>query len=82
MNNNTLFKLLNGIKYSLNIANRAIPIYTEAKPLLKKGIDTYNNIKNNKTFNTLFKTKKIQIGKKDYNSTKYISKDNNPKFFI
>ena len=85
-------KILNGITHTLNIANKAIPVYTQAKPLVKKGIDTYNNIKTNKTnISNLIKLNKVknQI-KKDMNSKSiptFISKHkdnktNNPTFFI
>ena len=93
---NGITKILSGINHTLNIANKAIPVYTQAKPLVKKGIDTYNNIKNNNTsISNLIKLNKIknQI-KKDMNTKNisipdFISKQNtknnninNPKFFI
>ena len=91
---NGITKILSGINHTLNIANKAIPVYTQAKPLVKKGIDTYNNIKNNKTnISNLIKLNKVknQI-KKDMinkNIPNFISKTNkekinvnNPKFFI
>ena len=96
-NPNTLSKILYGINHTLNIANKAIPVYAQAKPLVKKGYDTYNNIKNNK--NNLSNTIKLlkiknQI-KKDMSNkipitninitskskSKY-SNTNIPKFFI
>ena len=91
---NGITKILSGINHTLNIANKAIPVYTQAKPLVKKGIDTYNNIKNNNTsISNLIKLNKVknQI-KKDMinkNIPNFISKQNtknnninNPKFFI
>ena len=89
-----MIKILSGINHTLNIADKAIPVYTQAKPLVKKGIDTYNNIKNkNTSISNLIKLNKIknQI-KKDMinkNIPDFISKQNaknnninNPKFFI
>ena len=86
-------KLLSGINHTLNIVNKAVPVYTQAKPLVKKGIDTYNNIKNkNAKIKDLITLNNIknQI-KKDMNNNKiaFVSKKsklinniNNPKFFI
>ena len=83
--NNTLSKLLNGINHSLNVVNKAIPVYNQAKPLVKSGIKTYNNLKNNNIIK-LFKVQN-QI-KKDMNNTipntniKANHNTSNPKFFI
>ena len=99
MNENptTLSRILYGINHTLNIANKALPVYVQAKPLVKKGYDTYNNLKNNKdSFKNTIKLLKVknQI-KKDMakpipiSNINIISKTksnysntNNPKFFI
>ena len=87
---NAISKILKGINHSLNIANKAIPVYNQAKPLVKKGIDTYNNIKSNNTILNTMKLLKVKnqikkdmktnipnfVTKKNYNNT------NNPNFFI
>ena len=89
----TLSKILNSVNYGLNVANRALPIYNQAKPLVKKGIDTYNNLKNTKpNIEKYFKLLKLKNNiKKDFsNSTQNNSKlnkntynnANNPTFFI
>ena len=91
--NTNLTKILNGINHTLNIANKAIPVYNQAKPLVKKGIDTYSNIKNNNIkLSNIFKLMKIKNQvKKDMNTNVTIpnfktkntfSNTNNPKFFI
>ena len=60
-------RILNGITHTLNIANKAIPVYTQAKPLVKKGIDTYNNIKHIKLVGFLsFIDERQQIQQKRY----------------
>ena len=50
MNNDptTLTKILSSINNTLNIANKAMPLYKEAKPILKTINNTYKNIKTNK----------------------------------
>ena len=44
----TFTRILRSVNHTLNVVNKAIPVYTQAKPLVKKGINTYNNIKTNK----------------------------------
>ena len=92
----TLDKLLNGINHTLNIANKALPVYNQAKPLVKKGFDTYNNIKTNGNNITnmvkLLKVKnqiKKDMNKKNLSIPNFHFKNkqnynniNNPKFFI
>lgn len=96
MNNNpaTLSKILTGINNTLNIANKVMPLYKEAKPLVQTVTKTYKNIKNNKNdlSNIIKLVKANNIIKKEennssYNKTKLIKSDsynksNNPTFFI
>ena len=99
MNENptTLSRILYGINHTLNIANKALPVYVQAKPLVKKGYDTYNNLKNNKdSFKNTIKllkvknqikkdmAKPIPISNINITSKKKnnYSNTNNPKFFI
>lgn len=98
MNNDptSLTKLLNGINNTLNIANKVMPIYKEAKPIFQTVNKTYKNLKNNKNelSNIIKLIKANNIIKKETNhektfiaEKKLISKENysninNPKFFI
>lgn len=92
MNNSyNLTKILNGINSTLNIANKAIPIYNQAKPLVSNLNKTYKTLKNNsKDIPQLIKLMKVkkQI-KQDMNNTPVTTpkarnyyNTNNPKFFI
>lgn len=96
MNNNpgTLNKVLSGINNTLTIANKALPIIKETKPLMNNVSKTYQTFKNSgKDFQKMMKLIKVknQI-KKDINeqlsktpSIKFLStysNTNNPKFFI
>ena len=93
-NETTISKLLNGVNYGLNIANKAVPIYNQAKPLVKKGIDTYNSIKNSNNsiskYIKLFKLKNViknDMSKSTVNNSfkqneANIKNTNNPTFFI
>lgn len=96
MNNNpgTLSKILNGINSSLSIANKVMPIYKEAKPIINTVSSTYKKIKDNgKEIPKLIKLMKLKNEiKKDINITPVnnniiktnssYSNINNPKFFI
>ena len=96
MNNNTgiLNNVLKGINSTLNIANKAIPIYKEAKPIINTFTSTYKKIKDNKNeIPNLIKFMKIKNELKKDISTDNIqnkfnlqkttnSNINNPKFFI
>ena len=97
MNNNptTLNTILNGISSTLNIANKVMPIYKEAKPLIQTVTKTYKNIKDNKNNlsnaiklmkvkNTIKKEINNNLPTSDIkliNSNVYNNK-NNPTFFI
>lgn len=94
----SLTKILSGINNSLNIANKVVPLYKEAKPILNSINKTYKNIKTNKTdLSSMIKLMKLKNTiKKDMNNTSQniinntpttITKDsykniNNPTFFI
>ena len=99
MNNSgtSLSKILNGINSTLNIANKAIPIYQQTKPMIKTVKQTYDTIKNNKNdLSNMIKLMKIKnaIKKDMVNKNEAISQPtrtisnstysniNNPKFFI
>ena len=47
MNNNssTITKVLNSINNTLNIANKVMPIYKEAKPMISTVSNTYKTLK-------------------------------------
>lgn len=96
MNNNPgiLTNILNGINGTLNIVNKAIPIYKEAKPIINTVTTTYKKVKDNgndlKKVIKLMKLKN-EIKKDSINNkqntliqTKPITNSNinNPKFFI
>lgn len=94
-NSTTLTKILNGISTTLNIANKAMPIYKEAKPVLNTIKNTYTNFKNNKgdlkkminlmkLKNQITKDSKINtnINKQEIIHETSPSNINNPKFFI
>lgn len=97
MNNSSgLSKILSGINTTLNIANKVVPIYNQAKPLVTNINKTYKTLKNtSKELPQLIKLMKVknQI-KKDMNtkSTSFkhslksnsnnYSNTNNPTFFI
>ena len=94
----SLTKILSGINNSLNIANKVVPLYKEAKPILSSINKTYKNIKTNKTdLSSMIKLMKLKNTiKKDMNNASQnisntthttITKDtykniNNPTFFI
>ena len=99
MNNSStsLSKILNGINSTLNIANKAIPLYQQTKPMIKTVKHTYNTLKNNKIdLSNMIKLIKVKNAiKKDMTNkneviqqpTKIITNStysniNNPKFFI
>ena len=99
MNNNptTLTKILNGINNTLNIANKVVPLYKEAKPIFNTVTTTYKTLKENgKDIPKLIKLMKIKNElKKDMNfstnntliENKLITNNtynnsNNPTFFI
>ena len=99
MNNSgtSLSKILNGINSTLNIANKAIPIYQQTKPMIKTVKQTYKTIKNSKTdISKMMKMMKIKNAiKKDMNntsltipkstmtpSTSNYKNTNNPTFFL
>lgn len=71
MNNSgtSLSKILNGINSTLNIANKAIPLYQQTKPMIKTVTQTYKNLKNNKNdLNNLIKIIRVKNAiKKDMN---------------
>ena len=95
MNNGegTLFRFLNGVSRTLTIANKAIPVYNQAKPIIKSMNNTYKNFKNNKdNLSNMIKLMRVknQINK-DMNKSiqppnittrTNISNINNPKFFL
>lgn len=93
MNNNPgIFNgVLKGISSTLNIANKVIPIYKEAKPIFNTVTSTYKKVKDNgndikkvmklmKLKNEIKKEQNIKI-ENNKNSNTY-SNINNPKFFI
>lgn len=97
MNNNpgTITKILNGVNNTLNIANKVVPLYKEAKPMFDTVSKTFKTLKQNG--NDIKKVIKLmnlknEIVKNTNNNTisketKLIKKDtynniNNPKFFI
>ena len=98
MNNNTstLTKVLNSINNTLNIANKVVPIYKEAKPIINTVSSTYKTIKESGTdipkIIKLMKLKnEVQKDMKNksfnkINEQKLLSSTtnnlNNPKFFI
>ena len=73
----TLPKVLSGISKGLGIANQAIPIYKEVKPIV-------NNMKNlftlAKEFKNIGSTKTIDITPKK-EVTNHVTSTNNPIFF-
>lgn len=97
MNNSSgLSKILSGINTTLNIANKVVPIYNQAKPLVTNINKTYKTFKNtSKDIPQLIKLMKVknQI-KKDMNTkpisfktslksnSNTYSNINNPTFFI
>ena len=86
-NSNILSKVLTGINSSLNIANKVVPIYKQAKPLINGVSKTYKNFKNNKNdlkniLKVLNNTKSIDKEKVIDNNVKISSNINNPTFFI
>ena len=90
-NTTTLTKFLNGINSTLNIMNKAVPLYKEVSPMIKNFNKTYKNIKNgkNELSNTIKLLKLKNKIKKDFNNEyepKTISKKNtninSPQFFI
>lgn len=95
MNNSTgLSKILSGINTTLNIANKVVPIYNQAKPLVTNINKTYKTFKNtSKDIPQLIKLMKVkkQIKKdmsnnislpKTNTNTKNYSTINNPTFFV
>ena len=85
----TLSKILKGINTTLNIANKAMPIYKEAKPILNTIKNTYSNLKNNKNdINKMIKLLKLKNQLKQDTKINNIIKTqnnktiNNPNFFI
>jgi len=96
MNNNPSMvnKILNGISSSLNIVNKVVPIYKEAKPLINSVSSSYKKIRTSgKDINQVIKFMKLKnIIKKDigtnnnentFNLPKTTNQTiNNPKFFI
>lgn len=99
MNNNptTLTKILNGINNTLNIANKVVPLYKEAKPIFNTVTTTYKTIKENgKDIPKLIKLMKVKNElKKDINinsnnslkdnkliTNNFYNNTNNPTFFV
>lgn len=96
MNNNPgiLTNVLNGLNSTLNIVNKAIPIYKEAKPIINTVTNTYKKVKNNGAdLKKVIKLMKLKNEiKKDVSSTNIQNTFNlpkttnqtinNPKFFI
>lgn len=93
MNNSfsSFSKILNGINSTLNIVNKAVPLYKEVSPMISTVNKTYKNIKNNKTniSNTIKLLKLKNTIKKDITpkintqpNNKIQNNINNPKFFI
>ena len=96
MNNNSgiFTNVLNGINSTLNIVNKAIPIYKEAKPIISTVTNTYKKVKNNGAdLKKVIKLMKLKNEIKKDNSTNNIQNTfnlpkttnqtiNNPKFFI
>lgn len=94
-NNSSIFtNVLNGINSTLNIVNKAIPIYKEAKPIINTVTNTYKKVKNNGAdLKKVIKLMKLKNKIKKDNSTNNIQNTfnlpkttnqtiNNPKFFI
>ena len=63
-------RILKGISHSLNIVQKALPIYENAKPMINKTKSIYKNIKNNNL---------VVNKKKSMNNHKLTNK---PSFFI
>lgn len=96
MNNNPgiLTNILNGINGTLNIVNKAIPIYKEAKPIINTVTSTYKKVKDNgndikkviklmKLKNELKKDISTNNNENTFNLPKTTNQTiNNPKFFI
>lgn len=99
MNNNpgTFNKILNSINSTLNIANKVVPIYKEAKPIINTVTSTYKKVKDNgndikkviklmKFKNEIKKEQNINTNnfQNTYNQTITTNNSNinNPKFFI
>lgn len=72
-----IHNILSGANKTLRVANEVIPLYKDAKPLIKKTTSFINNfkIRNEKKLDN--KDKKIEI--KEIKKT--ITNSNNPKFF-
>ena len=73
----TMTKVIGGLTKTLNIANQAIPLYKEAKPMINNARNIYSVLKSfannkNNSFNNNINNKKIT----------YEKKSNNPTFFI
>jgi len=73
----TMTKVIGGLTKTLNIANQAIPLYKEAKPMINNARNIYSVLKSfannkNNSFNNNVNNKKIT----------YEKKSNNPTFFI
>jgi len=90
----SLSKVLSGINNTLNIMNKAVPLYKEVCPVIKNINNTYKTIKNNKSnlTNTIKLLKIKNAIKKDLNLKVIQNKENkkielnnnlnNPTFFI
>ena len=79
----TLTKVLGGISKTLGIANQVIPLYREAKPMIKNARTILSVLKdmNKPVNNKPSKTKQIRETKKDTSSIS-VKTVNSPSFFL
>lgn len=77
-NTQTISKILSGISKSLDIANKFLPIYSDAKPLFKNAHNIYNLFKNKSNDEKIQQT----IIKHDQKKGTIKNISNNPQFFI
>ncbi|MBE6161393.1 MAG: hypothetical protein E7158_04155 [Firmicutes bacterium] len=74
-----LIKILNGLSKTLTVANKVIPMYQKAKPIVSNTKNLFDILKNINIIDSN-DTKKNIIQKKE--EPKFTSSSNNPIFFI
>ncbi len=79
----TLTKVLGGLSKTLGIANQVIPLYREAKPMIKNARTILAVLKDmNKPVNKTIVNKQNKEIKKETISTISVNRANSPSFFL
>ena len=86
----TIPKLIRGIGKTLSVANRVIPLYKQAKPMVQNAKNAFSIIKEFKNTTVLTNKKEIKYNNSQYNNSKksltstikYRRNGIKPQFFV